>query len=101
MSKARSPRDVCSTTMGTSGLIRISLSLARALRIPSISLVDMSGGPEQLAIGGTGQIRLVPARACALDQGQLPGVQIFSRAAARSGSIGLAFSATRSTALRM
>src|SRR3954468_14550824 len=43
MSKARSPRDVCSTTMGTSGLMLLAL-FRSSIRIPA-------GGPHGVGDG--------------------------------------------------
>src|SRR4051812_49691863 len=43
MSKARSPRDVCSTTMGTSGLMVLAL-FRSSVRIPA-------GGPQRVGDG--------------------------------------------------
>src|SRR3954463_979759 len=43
MSKARSPRDVCSTTMGTSGLMLLAL-FRSSIRIPA-------GGPQGVGDG--------------------------------------------------
>ena len=92
MSNARSPREVCSTTIGTSGLIVLAFVSLRLLGflLKATDLVSKAWTPRRR--------RRVPARGSA---SPFSGVQIFSRACACSTGDRLrARSAIRSIAWR-
>ena len=105
MSNARSPREVCSTTIGTSGLT--VLASFRFGRSSPAQLLGWEPG-DSLAIAAwpvlPGLAARKPgsraARRAALGALGVPGVHSLSRACACSIVIGFADSATRSSALR-
>src|SRR5919112_2552947 len=105
MSNARSPREVCSTTIGTSGLT--VLASFRFERSSPAQLLGWEPG-DSLAIVSGPKTRVLPLWGVRQPEGvqswpedpfsSLPGVHSLSRAWACSIEIGLADSATRSSA---
>ena len=102
MSKARSPRDVCSTTMGTRGLMVLALFLVVALDLlPAESSNGSAPSASNRRSGGSGaltspQVGPAPGLARALRRSARPASRASSRSAACSTGSALACSASRS-----
>jgi len=91
MSNARSPREVCSTTIGISGLIVVALCFACPARFSwQVQRRTARGESTNRLFAGRWILSAAAVEAARKRTYREPGVQSFSRAAASPGSSGWA-----------